>query len=69
MKKNLDMIRLLITGMIFLFCAGETMGQDMIKSYLIQVEDGKAYLDVTKEKAQVGDVFSIKKDVGYMIHP
>lgn len=43
-------------------------GQE-IKSYIINVEDGKVYLDITSTKAKVGDVFSIHEEAGYMLHP
>ncbi len=43
--------------------------QNTIKSYIIQLENGKVYLDATSPKVKVGDVLSVYTDAGYMIHP
>lgn len=64
------MIRYIVT--FFTFCAFSFIngnGQNTIKSYIIQIEDGKAYLDATASKVKVGDVFSVFTDADYMIHP
>lgn len=64
------MIRYIVT--FFTLCALSllnTNGQNTIKSYIIQIEDGKVYLDATASKVKVGDVFSVFTDTGYMIHP
>lgn len=64
------MIRYIVT--FFTLCALSLLNgnsQNTIKSYIIQIEDGKAYLDATASKVKVGDVFSVFTDAGYMIHP
>ena len=43
--------------------------QDEIKACIIQIENGKAYLDVTIPKVKIGDVLSVRSEAGYMIHP
>lgn len=44
-------------------------GQNLVKSYVISVDDGKVYLDVTIPEVKTGDVFSIYEEAGYMVHP
>lgn len=64
------MIRYIVT--FFTLCAFSFMNgnaQNTIKSYIIQIEDGKAYLDITHPKVKNGDVLSVFTDAGYMIHP
>ena len=53
---------------IFLLFSFTSNGQE-IKSYVINIENSKAYLDITSAKAKVGDVLSIHEETGYMIHP
>lgn len=53
---------------IFLLFSLTSNGQE-IKSYVISIENGKAYLDITSAKAKVGDVLSIHEETGYMVHP
>ena len=43
---------------IFLLFSFTSNGQE-IKSYVINIENSKAYLDITSAKAKVGDVLSI----------
>lgn len=43
--------------------------QNKIESCIINIENGKAYLDITPAKVKVGDVLSIYTDAGYMVHP
>lgn len=44
-------------------------GQESIKSYVIGIDNGKVYLDITAPKVKIGDVFSIREEAGYMVHP
>jgi len=43
--------------------------QDEIKACIIQIENGKIYLDVTAPKTKIGDVLSVRSAAGYMVHP
>lgn len=43
--------------------------QDAVQSYIINIENGKAYLDITSSTIKVGDVLSIREETGYMVHP
>lgn len=43
--------------------------QGVIQSYIISIENGKVYLDITVPKAQVGDVLSVYEKAGYIVHP
>lgn len=54
---------------MFLLASLMLEAQNMIQSYVISIEDGKAYLDITPPKVKVGDVLSIREEAGYMIHP
>lgn len=54
---------------MFLLATLMTDAQEMIESYVINIEDGKAYLDITAPKAKVGDVLSIREKVEDMVHP
>ena len=53
----------------FMFATLLLKAQDMIQSYVINIENGKAYLDVATPKVKVGDVLSIREEAGYMVHP
>lgn len=53
----------------FLCISFITKGQDMIEGYIINIENNQIYLDVTIPKVKRGDVLSIYKETGYMIHP
>ena len=47
----------------------ECNAQNEIKACILQVENGKVYLDVTSSKVKIGDVLSVRSAAGYMIHP
>lgn len=54
---------------VSLFASLLLEAQDMIQSYVISIENGKVYMDVTTPKVKVGDVLSIREEAGYMVHP
>mgnify|MGYP000306582128 CR=1 FL=1 len=54
---------------VFLFASLLLEAQNMIQSYVINIENGKVCLDITAPKVKVGDVLSIHEDAGYMVHP
>lgn len=62
-------MRQIIIGILFSICFISIKGQGIIQGYIINIEDNKAYLDVTSPKVNVGDVLSVYSDAGYMIHP
>lgn len=62
-------MRQIIIGILFSICFISTKGQGIIQGYIIDIEENKAYLDVTSPKVNVGDVLSVYSDAGYMIHP
>lgn len=61
--KKLVLINLFLSFMI------ASYSQEVIKSCIITIENGKAYLDITSPKVKVGDVLSVREEAGYMIHP
>ena len=54
---------------IFLFASLLSEAQNMIQSYVINIENDKAFLDITSAKIKVGDVLSVHEEAGYMVHP
>lgn len=63
MKKYVVLGGLILLGVL------ELCAQNIINSYVLQIEGNKIYLDVTAPKVKVGDVLSIYSEAGYMIHP
>lgn len=55
--------------MFVLVCTFMSQAQNGIKSYILQVEGDKAYLDVHAPLIKVGDILSVYEDGGVMIHP
>lgn len=62
-------MRQVIIGILFTLCFISVKAQGIVQGYIINIEDNKAYLDVTSPKVKVGDVLSVYSDAGYMIHP
>lgn len=62
------MRRIIIVIIAVVICV-TVKAQGVIQGYVINIEDGKAYLDVTSPKVIVGDVLSVYSDAGYIIHP
>lgn len=60
---------LLVFSICVLLSILKCNAQDEIKACIIQIENGKVYLDVTAPNAKKGDVFSVRSTAGYMIHP
>lgn len=54
---------------VSLFASLLLEAQNMIQSYVINIENGKVCLDITAPKVKTGDVLSIREDAGYMVHP
>ena len=64
------MLRYLLVFSIYVLCVlFECNAQNEIKACIIQVENGKVYLDATSSNVRVGDVLSVRSTAGYMIHP
>ena len=47
----------------------EVCAQNTIRSYVLQIEGNKIYLDVTAPVVKKGDVLSVYSEAGYIIHP
>lgn len=62
------MRQIIIVTLLTILCV-MAKAQGVIQGYVINIEDGKAYLDVTSPKVVVGDVLSVYSDAGYIIHP
>lgn len=63
------MKRMVFFLMFVLVCTFMSQAQNGIKSYILQIEGDKAYLDVYAPLVKVGDVLSVYEDGGVMIHP
>lgn len=65
--KNMKIKALLLLS-FFIFSSSFTMGQTT-KGYIISVENGQVYVDLTNVQVKVGDRIDVSVSGGYMTHP
>ncbi|GAA6435766.1 hypothetical protein K140096H11_42600 [Bacteroides intestinalis] len=61
-------IKALLLLSFFIFSSSFTMGQTT-KGYIISVENGQVYVDLTNVQVKVGDRIDVSVSGGYMTHP